>query len=94
MVWQLYILKCRDNTYYIGTSNNLERRLQEHRDGIGCDYTAKRLPIELLFIETFETENAAYNAEQQLKGWSRKKKEAYMKNDWTTIIQLSNKKSS
>ena len=93
MEWHVYILKCRDGTYYVGRTSNIESRLSAHKQGIGCDYTAQRLPVQLLFTELFDSENSAYNAEQQIKGWSRKKKEAYMKNDWSTIVRLSNKKS-
>ena len=49
----LYILKCRDDSYYIGHTDNLEKRLADHANGQGCKYTADRLPIRLVYTEEF-----------------------------------------
>ncbi len=70
----VYMLKCNDQSYYIGLTNNLEKRIAEHRAKLGGAYTAIRLPIEVVFVQTFATKDEALASERQLKGWSRKKK--------------------
>ncbi|MGV7930665.1 MAG: GIY-YIG nuclease family protein [Spirochaetota bacterium] len=72
----MYILKCVDNTYYTGSTVNLERRLQEHQNQQGAYYTSKRLPLELVYYEEYSRIEEAFNREKQVQGWSRKKKEA------------------
>lgn len=88
----VYILRCSDQSFYVGRTRNLENRLAEHKNRQGGLYTALRLPVEMIFSQSFATENEAYAAEQQIKGWSRKKKEALINNDWKLIIRLSNQK--
>ena len=50
-----YILECKDGTYYTGWTNNLEKRMKEHNEGKGAKYTRPRLPVELVYFETFDT---------------------------------------
>lgn len=88
----VYILRCADRSLYVGRTQDLERRLAEHCNRQGCAYTALRLPVEMVFSQNFANENEAYTAEQQIKGWSRKKKEALINNDWNQIVKLSNRK--
>lgn len=88
----VYILRCADQSLYVGRTQDLERRLAEHQNRQGCLYTALRLPAKMIFSQSFANENEAYAAEQQIKGWSRKKKEALVKNNWNEIVKLSNKK--
>jgi len=73
----VYILKCSDNSYYIGITNNLERRMQEHNEGLNktC-YTYNKRPLLLVFQSVFNNPTEAIAFEKQIKGWSRKKKEA------------------
>ena len=86
----LYILRCADNSYYIGSSTNLETRLAAHRDAAGgSDYTIRRLPITLVFSEEFPTLHDAFLAERQVKGWSRAKKEALIRRDYAALPELS-----
>ncbi len=86
----VYILKCLDNSYYTGVTNNLERRLVEHQEGINKEcYTYKRRPVELVFYNNFNDINAAISFEKQIKGWSRKKKEAIINNYWEDLKKLS-----
>lgn len=89
----VYILKCSDASYYTGVTNNLERRLEEHNSGIIKGYTSKRLPVKLVFSERFSDINDAIRLEKQLKGWSRKKKEALIEGDFYSLVELSKKKS-
>src|SRR5512133_3587500 len=78
MKFYVYILRCSDGSYYTGHTDNPEKRLAEHHSGICLGYTATRLPVELLFSQDFTTREEALSAEQQIKGWSRSKKEAMM----------------
>lgn len=90
MSFWVYILKCADQSYYTGHTDNLERRLQQHHQRLfeSC-YTASRLPIKLCFAYEFPTRIEALAAERQIKGWSRGKKEALISSDWTTLQKLS-----
>jgi putative endonuclease len=72
----LYILECRDGTYYTGSTNDVERRLFEHQNGLGANYTRKRLPVRLVFCQEFSSISDAFYREQQIKNWSQKKKRA------------------
>ncbi len=88
----VYILKCRDRSYYTGHTDDLEKRLSEHKLGtMGC-YTFKRRPVELVYFQEFVTRDEAFNAERMIKGWSRKKKEALIKQNWKLISCLGKKK--
>lgn len=87
-----YILKCSDDSYYVGVTNNAERRLIEHQEGINVTcYTYSRRPIELVYFEKFIDILQAIAREKQLKGWSRKKKEALIEERGTDLKQLSKK---
>ena len=88
----VYILKCRDRSYYTGHTDDLEKRLSEHRSGIVDCYTFKRRPVELVYFQEFVTRDEAFDAERRIKGWSRKKKEALIKQDWNLISRLGKKK--
>jgi predicted GIY-YIG superfamily endonuclease len=90
MTFWVYILRCADNSYYTGHTDNLEKRIGEHDAGAipGC-YTFKRRPLELVFSQDCTTREEALAAEQQIKGWSRKKKEAMMRGDWTEVSRLA-----
>ena len=88
--YYVYILKCSDNSYYTGVSNDMERRLMEHNAGLNkkC-YTYSRRPLEMVFITEFNDINKAIAFEKQVKGWSRKKKEAIINNRWEDLPELS-----
>lgn len=91
----VYILKCSDGSYYTGVTNNLERRLAEHKEGQNKScYTYKRRPVELVFCEDFINPNHAIDFEKQIKGWSRKKKEALIGNDFEKLKDLAKCKNS
>ncbi len=84
----VYILKCSDGSYYIGSTSNLEFRLAQHQAGVLGGYTSTRLPVELVWSEAFQTEHDAFLAERQIKGWSRAKKEALIRGDWDGIHEI------
>ena len=84
----LYILKCCDNSYYVGHTDDIDRRILEHKKGLLPGYTKTRQPITVVYIEAFDSRDDVKKIELKLKKWSRKKKEAYMKKDWTCLSQL------
>lgn len=82
----IYILKCSDNSYYVGHTDDLERRLAEHiSESSNNSYVANRLPFQCVFHETCATRGEAIDAERKLKGWSRKKKEALINGGWQAV---------
>jgi len=87
----VYILECSDQSYYTGVTNEVERRIAEHQNGLNpkC-YTYKRRPVTLKFIEEFNDVNQMIVREKQIKGWTRKKKEALIDHDFNRLVELSN----
>ena len=92
MAW-VYILECSDGSYYTGSTENLEKRLAEHNEGLFGGYTSKRLPVKLIFCSEMPTIHDAFLRERQIKGWSRRKKEALINNDWERLIKYSKARS-
>ena len=72
----MYILKCSDGTYYTGSTVDMTMRLAQHNAGQGANYTKKRLPVELVFLQRFDRIDEAFNREKQVQKWTQKKKEA------------------
>ena len=70
----VYILKCSDDSYYTGSTNNLERRLEQHNQGEGANHTKNRLPVKLIYFEEYSRIDKAFYREKQIQSWSRKKK--------------------
>ncbi|MFA6527086.1 MAG: GIY-YIG nuclease family protein [Candidatus Babeliales bacterium] len=89
MAFYAYILKCIDGSYYVGHTDNIEQRLSQHQSGKISGYTSTRLPVELVWLESFNSRDAAFIAERKIKGWSRNKKEALMRCDWQKVSALS-----
>jgi putative endonuclease len=77
----VYILRCSDNSLYIGATTNLDARLTRHNGGSACAFTASRRPVALVYSEVHDTPEAAMKRERQLKGWTRAKKEALIAGD-------------
>ena len=75
-----YILKCADDTYYTGSTVDIDRRLRQHQLGEGANHTAKRLPVVLVYLEKYDRIDTAFYREKQIQDWSRKKKEALINN--------------
>ncbi|RXM38608.1 hypothetical protein BOQ62_16175 [Chryseobacterium sp. CH21] len=89
-IYYVYIVKCSDNSYYTGFTNDLERRINEHNDGLNPEsYTYTRKPVELVFYLEFNDAAQAISFEKQIKGWSRKKKEAIINDNWDLLPMLS-----
>ena len=89
MPFYTYILKCADDSYYVGHTENLTERLDKHRNGSAARHTAAHLPIRLVHSETFPTRIEAMTRETQLKKWSHAKKEALINGDMITLKSLS-----
>jgi len=90
----VYMLRCRDRSYYTGITNNIERRLEEHSSGINPDsYTHIKRPFTLVFLETFREVSDAIALEKQIKGWSRKKKEALIEGNFNRLQELSKRQT-
>ncbi|MBN1128504.1 MAG: GIY-YIG nuclease family protein [Chitinispirillaceae bacterium] len=85
----VYILECSDRSYYTGHTDDLNKRLQEHQAGIHNGYTQLRRPAKLVFQQRFSNRDDAFAAERKIKGWSRKKKEAMMRDDWKEVSRLA-----
>jgi predicted GIY-YIG superfamily endonuclease len=86
----LYILRCADDSYYVGTTRgDLERRVAEHNAGAFGGYTSLRRPVALIFSEHFSAITDAIAAERQIKGWSRAKKEALIAGKFDLLRDLS-----
>jgi predicted GIY-YIG superfamily endonuclease len=86
----LYVLRCRDGSYYVGTTRgSLEQRLSEHNNGRFGGYTSLRRPVELVFQQEFQQITDAIAAERQVKGWRREKKEALIAGDFAILPGLS-----
>jgi len=89
MSFLVYILECADGSYYVGHTDNLEKRLAEHEQNTFKCYTSNRLPIKLVFCSEFSSRDDAFARERQIKGWSRRKKQALIRGDWTGLTKYS-----
>jgi len=88
MFW-VYILRCADGSYYTGHTDNLERRIGQYQAGECEGYVAARRPVVFSWSQECVTREEALSAEMQIKGWSRKKKEAMMRGDWGEVSRLA-----
>ncbi len=75
-----YILKCSDNSFYTGYTTDLENRLKTHNEGLGAKYTRGRLPVQLVYYETFETKSEALKREIAIKKLTKSQKEKLIEN--------------
>jgi putative endonuclease len=85
----VYILQCRDDSYYIGSTQNVSQRLEVHRSGEGPAFTARRLPVRLIYQEPFARLEEAVRRETQLKRWSRAKKDALVSGNLKLLSDLA-----
>lgn len=84
----VYILRCADKALYIGEAADLDRRLERHRDGSACSFTASRRPVALVYSEPHASRATALRRERQLERWTRAKKEALIAGDRVLLTQL------
>jgi len=86
----VYILECTDDSFYIGVTNDVGRRFIEHQSGVHEDsYTFSRRPLKFVYCKHFRSPIKAIDYEKQLKGWSRAKKIALIKNDFKSLHELA-----
>ncbi|WP_420143259.1 GIY-YIG nuclease family protein [Sphingobium sp.] len=85
MPFWTYMLHCANRSFYVGHTDNLEHRIGHHDQGWIAGYTQTRLPVKLVWSQSFDTRIEALEAERQIKGWSRAKKLALIREDWTLI---------
>ena len=72
--YYVYIVNCKDNTFYCGYSNNVEKRVDTHNKSLGAKYTKTRLPVKLVYTECFNTKSEAMKREYQIKQLTRQQK--------------------
>ena len=89
MQFWVYILRCRDGSYYTGHTDDLQVRLWQHEEGLGADWTRRRRPVELVWCDWAPTRYEALEFERRVKNWSRAKKEAMMTGDWERVSWLA-----
>ena len=88
--YYVYILECSDKLLYIGITNNLERRVDEHNSGLNkSSFTHKRRPIILKFHQEFNDVNQAIYFEKKIKRWSAQKKRALIEGDYDMLQILA-----
>ena len=93
MEYHVYMLQCSDNSFYIGVTNDVDRRLHEHVTGTSADaYTFKRRPVTLVYSATFSEVQDAISWEKQIKRWSKAKKKALMKGQEEILIALAKRR--
>ena len=85
----MYILKCCDDTFYTGSTIDLEKRLWQHQNSEGANYTKKRLPVQLVYFEEYSRIDEAFYREKQVQGWSHSKKKALIKGFTEKLNELA-----
>ena len=89
MSFWAYMLRCADGSYYTGHTDDLERRIGEHQSGLVKGYTQRRRPVVLVWSQDFRSRAEALSAELQVKDWSRAKKEALIRSDWSALSEAA-----
>jgi predicted GIY-YIG superfamily endonuclease len=89
MAFYAYLLRCNDGSFYVGHTDDLERRFGEHQSGLLGGHTAPRRPVTLVWSDSFATREESFAAERKLKGWSRAKKLALIAGDWEMVQALA-----
>jgi len=86
----VYFLRCVDGTFYVGITNDIERRLGEHRFGIDPEcYTFWRRPLVLVHVSEFAWIDQAIAFEKKAKAWSHRKKRAFVEGKWEEMRRFS-----
>jgi predicted GIY-YIG superfamily endonuclease len=88
MFW-VYMLRCRDGSFYIGHTDHLEERMAAHTTGSFPCFTRERRPVQLVFSQEFPAREEALAMERRIKGWSRAKKQALINGDWAQMKELA-----
>jgi len=72
--WYVYILRCKNGTFYSGITSNIKRRFLEYKEGGGGRYTRLSKMDEMVYWEKCDTKEEALRREKQIKGWRKDKK--------------------
>jgi putative endonuclease len=90
----VYMLRCADDSFYIGTAtgDDLSKRIAQHQTGAFPGYTYSRRPVQLVWSEHFDRITDAIAIERKVKAWSRAKKDALIRGDWSSIRKLSQRR--
>ncbi|MBB3586835.1 TrmH family RNA methyltransferase [Sphingomonas sp. BK481] len=91
MTFWAYVVRCADDSYYTGHTDDLERRIGQHNLGEIEGYTQTRRPVTLMWSQEFPSRQEALAAEFQIKDWSRNKKEALFRDDWAAVSAAARK---
>ena len=87
-MWVVYILRCVDGSLYIGQTNDLEKRVAKHNNGVAAAHTACRRPVHVVYTEEHPNLAESSRRERQLKRWTRAKKEALIAGNGTLLKRL------
>ena len=87
----MYMLRCSDGHYYVGSTTDVQARFAQHQEGRGAEYTRRRRPVELVFVEEFESIDQAFAMEKRVQKWSRAKREALIAGDFDALRRASKK---
>jgi predicted GIY-YIG superfamily endonuclease len=85
-----YIVRCADDSYYVGSTWDLEARVWQHNSpDLGAAYTRRRQPVVLVWSSWFDSIEQAYRFEKQVQGWSRRKREALIRGEYDALPELA-----
>jgi predicted GIY-YIG superfamily endonuclease len=87
----VYVLRCADNSLYVGETSDLRTRERHHNEGRGGSYTAKRRPVHIVYAEQYRSREEALRRERQIKRWSSHKKELLVGGDLASLSGSSQK---
>jgi putative endonuclease len=85
----VYMVRCADQSLYVGLTEDVEARVAMHNEGRGARYTRQRTPVTLVWVEDHDTSTAARERERQLKGWTAAKKEALVRGECAVLKRLA-----
>ncbi len=85
----MYILLCKNDSYYTGSTVDLEKRYQEHLAGEGAGHTKKHPPVGVAYVEEYQRIDLAFQREKQVQRWSRKKKQALINGEFDNLPELA-----
>jgi predicted GIY-YIG superfamily endonuclease len=91
MTHYVYLLRCADNSFYVGETSDLATREKHHNEGRGGSYTAKRRPVQVVYAEQYSSRQEALKRERQIKRWSSRKKELLARGDLAALSGSSQK---
>lgn len=75
MGWYLYIVECKDGSFYTGITTNLKRRVEQHNNKLGAKSVLGKLPVKLVYLEPCENQINAAKREREIKSWNHNKKQ-------------------